>query len=814
MIKKNAILRMILVLALCTVFTSVSFAAVLPKQPSPPSSTIYYIDMEEKSLFDLFMIESLQGIANRGTPSIWVLKNPIVEYDTDQPPFLPGEQMVSRNYWLNKITGYSKFQYTDQYQMVKDFANKVDGCIIYDSNLFDGYTSGARYPQPSADSVAKLNATAMLCAKYNAIALTVEQRNTLINSYGITLPILASTSTSTFATWNSTYNYLLSNFSSDFRTDTMACNSHFALAPFDYYIQNKLFIMDMKGSAAGQNKVLQDSIFDRCPANTPVLGIWNVTGGTPNEDEFQSYLNAQGKYAYVTHESFNLSWTSALPNYQPQSSETNRGLALDDNKVYISFTETDGDSFLFTNLKFPTWYDMDYRDNYPIGWELPSIISELDPLAANYFYSNRGMNCFVNPVTGVGYNKYLLPNQYRDAYNTLTSTYLNLAKYRSIRAMNYDKFDGVELTKISGIQGAFCGYGGFDAARPTVANNKETNFIYLGKPIFINYSYNKYVNLDDIKNYNGPRPAFFSVAAQYANIDTLINEINSLPSYFQVVSPNELIDIYNQYANDYTTNVSGAEFDAKFSHDESMFLQNDNGSWICDNDSRVADGTQSFTYKFDLADNISTATVSLDIANNYLVEVSKDNNTWYKAAQAPEDCHDLSNRNTINISMNYILSNNSSKVFYLRLKDASNADGWGTRLYHLKLSTNAPQYLAAGTLIRNGEYIVSPSSNCFAILQPDGNFCLYKGSGPSDNKSLLWQSDVYGSTGNYFAIMQGDGNFVIYKGTGPNDNQGFLWNTSTAGNELSYMAPQDTLELTLNLGKNPSYYSGQTWARP
>jgi hypothetical protein len=38
-----------------------------------------------------------------------------------------------------------------------------------------------------------------------------------------------------------------------------------------------------------------------------------------------------------------------------------------------------------------------------------------------------------------------------------------------------------------------------------------------------------------------------------------------------------------------------------------------------------------------------------------------------------------------------------------------------------------------------------------------------------------------GSAGNYFAVMQGDGNFCVYRGTDPAHNQGFCWSTNTYG---------------------------------
>jgi len=54
--------------------------------------------------------------------------------------------------------------------------------------------------------------------------------------------------------------------------------------------------------------------------------------------------------------------------------------------------------------------------------------------------------------------------------------------------------------------------------------------------------------------------------------------------------------------------------------------------------------------------------------------------------------------------------------------------------------------LKPGSIVRVGEflgvndYIQSPQSLFFAIQQSDGNFCVYHGSGPSDNHGGVWCS--------------------------------------------------------------------------
>lgn len=87
------------------------------------------------------------------------------------------------------------------------------------------------------------------------------------------------------------------------------------------------------------------------------------------------------------------------------------------------------------------------------------------------------------------------------------------------------------------------------------------------------------------------------------------------------------------------------------------------------------------------------------------------------------------------------------------------------------LDTN--QYLSQGDWLTTS---AQANSQAFAILQTDGNFCVYRGTGPSNNQGGVWCSGTNGHSP-VFAIMQGDGNFVVYKGTGPGDNRGYVWGT-------------------------------------
>lgn len=96
--------------------------------------------------------------------------------------------------------------------------------------------------------------------------------------------------------------------------------------------------------------------------------------------------------------------------------------------------------------------------------------------------------------------------------------------------------------------------------------------------------------------------------------------------------------------------------------------------------------------------------------------------------------------------------------------------------------------IKSGEFLSNDDYIQSPNGLFFAIMQSDGNFCVYRGS-PSENHGFLWgcnQTSLPG--GPYYAVLQRDANFCVYKGTGPEDYQGGIWCSMGTGPEGAYVA--------------------------
>jgi predicted alpha-1,2-mannosidase len=106
---------------------------------------------------------------------------------------------------------------------------------------------------------------------------------------------------------------------------------------------------------------------------------------------------------------------------------------------------------------------------------------------------------------------------------------------------------------------------------------------------------------------------------------------------------------------------------------------------VFDGHARFADGNNHFTYKFDLPADLSDGTLTLDIGNQYLVQVSPDNQTWTTVLEATGLTGDtgLMNRAERSLDLNDIRG--GSHTLYVRVSDDYPPDGWGGWLAHVRL---------------------------------------------------------------------------------------------------------------------------------
>lgn len=119
--------------------------------------------------------------------------------------------------------------------------------------------------------------------------------------------------------------------------------------------------------------------------------------------------------------------------------------------------------------------------------------------------------------------------------------------------------------------------------------------------------------------------------------------------------------------------------------DETPWLFDPDGSQSNGVQNRFADGTAHFTYRFPFPADTTSAQVTLTIDNEFLVQVSNDNQTWTTVLQETQPVTDGSNRAARTIDLTPYLgpAANGAKPVYVKVSDAFPNDGWGGRVYHV-----------------------------------------------------------------------------------------------------------------------------------
>ncbi|MEV0620177.1 GH92 family glycosyl hydrolase [Nonomuraea sp. NPDC050404] len=105
---------------------------------------------------------------------------------------------------------------------------------------------------------------------------------------------------------------------------------------------------------------------------------------------------------------------------------------------------------------------------------------------------------------------------------------------------------------------------------------------------------------------------------------------------------------------------------------------------VHDGRARFTDGNSHAVYRFDLPADVSGGSLTLDIGNQFLVQVSADNQNWRTVLQESANVRDLSNRKEHTLDLADVRG--EGRTFYLRIGDSRPEDGWGSWLARLRLN--------------------------------------------------------------------------------------------------------------------------------
>lgn len=119
--------------------------------------------------------------------------------------------------------------------------------------------------------------------------------------------------------------------------------------------------------------------------------------------------------------------------------------------------------------------------------------------------------------------------------------------------------------------------------------------------------------------------------------------------------------------------------------DETPWLFDPDGSQSNGVQNRFADGTSHFTYRFPFPADTTSAQVTLTIDNQFLVQVSNDNQNWTTVLDQSQHVHDGSNKaaRTIDLTPYLGAAANGARPIYVKVSNSFPSEGWGGRVYHV-----------------------------------------------------------------------------------------------------------------------------------
>ncbi|MGW3614804.1 GH92 family glycosyl hydrolase [Micromonospora sp. NPDC005163] len=121
----------------------------------------------------------------------------------------------------------------------------------------------------------------------------------------------------------------------------------------------------------------------------------------------------------------------------------------------------------------------------------------------------------------------------------------------------------------------------------------------------------------------------------------------------------------------------------------------DNGSQLTGDgaggQARFADEQRTFTYRLPIPAGVTSGTVTLDIANQFLVEASTDGQTWTTILREPNAVIFQGNRQqpALDLATLRQQAGGAGQELYLRIGDSRPADGWGGWLASVRLETTS-----------------------------------------------------------------------------------------------------------------------------
>ncbi len=517
---------------------------------SPPAHTLWAVRIEglKDRLAERLPLSCLQGLVNRRRPQIFLA------YDHFDQQWLD---------WLRERGDVREVRWVQPKELYERFLPAAQGLVVTDPKL------------PGS-----VNVATMLAAVEGWLPVTpslckeLRRRCPGFASLKVAMDLRGRWKKNVAA-----YQWFYENYGS--RMSRRMCANYdpgqFELR--DYLVEFKVPLVwvshpddckrDPAASWADESQFARD-LFQKLPANIPCLGWWDRGQGGEEgcgENGPFSGMELASQYAKfelcTAFDGFargvgNLSVHSGTSaTFRQKSAPPLPPLA---DKVYYTYTRTDGDGMNFWRQVYRDLWDQPAHGKVPVAWQLGPTGFDLIPDILDYFYKHATANdVFVNALTGIGYIResvYLekLPkaeqqpawNQYMD----LSARYFRrldlslLTTFEAFQLMPQERLE--RLAALPGLKAIYRNYSRFPS---TTADNaaSEVNGVPVFRAVIDGPPVANIVR--QFKQFAGAkRPAFLhaSLSNWFVDMRVLVEVEKALGPDYVAVRPDQLPALYLQ----------------------------------------------------------------------------------------------------------------------------------------------------------------------------------------------------------------------------------------------------------------------------
>jgi hypothetical protein len=175
-----------------------------------------------------------------------------------------------------------------------------------------------------------------------------------------------------------------------------------SVAMRDYAVASKAMVVYLHVDVPGEAALLA-KMADQMPPDSPYLGWFSTTDGDASEVPSVRFLSAHGTYNVATSLFANMSALTkiAAPVATSQPSAKTPPLL---NKVYLSFTISDGDNLSYLQQDRPAKWSDPARGTIPLNWTMNPLLATYAPLILSYYqHSATADDYLISGPSGPGY---------------------------------------------------------------------------------------------------------------------------------------------------------------------------------------------------------------------------------------------------------------------------------------------------------------------------------------------------------------------------------------------------------------------------